>query len=82
MNDEPQEQQQLLTGKATKHEDPKLEVGLPIIDTPCKLTCKLITCKDPDEESKENDMDPLLKILVSTLVVDALNEKCTEEEMA
>jgi len=27
-------------------------------------------------------MDPLLKILVSTLIVDALNEQCTEEEMA
>ncbi len=43
---------------------------MPIIDTPYH------------EESKDGELDPLMKIIASTFIVDVLNRQISEKQMA
>jgi hypothetical protein len=47
-----------------------MKVGMPIMDTP------------NHEESKDGELDPLMKIIASTFIVDVLNRQISEKQMA
>ena len=73
-----------MDGTTKKQEDPNMAVGVPILDTFNfgKLSLRLTSNPDPKEETKGQDIDPLLKILVSTMIVDVMNRQISHEEMA
>jgi hypothetical protein len=60
-----------------------MEVGMPIIDTltPGKEE-RFSNNLDDNEETKDGEFDPLLKILAQTLIANVLNMQISAEQMS
>ena len=60
-----------------------MEVGMPIIDTltPGKKE-RFSNNLDDNEETKDGEFDPLLKILAQTLIANVLNMQISAEQMS